>query len=69
MRYRCKAGDVLDAICATHYGTEHGTTEMVLRENHGLADYGTHLPTGLVIELPDIVANPTPVTQQVSLWD
>jgi phage tail protein X len=68
MQYRCKQGDVLDAICATHYGTEHGTTELVLRANPGLSARDVHLPTGLLIELPEIVA-PAPVTQTVKLWD
>lgn len=67
--YRCKDRDVLDAICAEHYGTEHGTTELVLRENPGLCDYPPHLPLGLVIRLPVIAAAPPSVAQTVSLWD
>lgn len=69
MQYQCKQGDVLDEICAQHYGTEHGTTEMVLAANTGLAAHGVHLPVGLVIELPDLQQNPAPVVQQVTLWD
>lgn len=67
--YRCKQGDVLDAICYAHYGTEHGTTEMVLNANPGLADYPVHLPMGLVIRLPVVQVASQPVAQTVSLWD
>lgn len=49
--YQCKQGDVLDAVCYRHYGTEVGTTEAVLKANFGLANYVV-LPVGLVILLP-----------------
>lgn len=68
MQYRCKQGDVLDAVCATHYGTEHGTTEFVLRVNPSLSSAAVHLPMGLLIELPEITT-PAPVTQTAKLWD
>ncbi|EJC7761388.1 TPA: tail protein X [Escherichia coli] len=62
-------GDVLDAICATHYGTENLSTvlTLVLEANQGLADKGAVYPAGIRIVLPEI-------TQQVSespysLWD
>lgn len=67
--YRCKQGDVLDAICHAHYGSEHGTTELVLRENPGLADYSGILPMGLLIRLPVIQQQSTPIVETVSLWD
>ena len=69
MIYICKQGDVLDAICYQHYGTEHGTTELVLNGNPSLCSYGTHLPHGLVIELPLLNTNPETFAQQVSLWE
>ena len=62
-------GDVLDATCATHYGTENLSTvlTLVLEANQGLADKGAVYPAGIRIVLPEI-------TQQVSespysLWD
>ncbi|EFC1576786.1 tail protein X [Escherichia coli] len=62
-------GDVLDAICATHYGTENlsAVLTLVLEANQGLADKGAVYPAGIRIVLPEI-------TQQVSespysLWD
>ena len=62
-------GDVLDAICATHYGTENlsAVLTLVLEANHGLAEKGAVYPAWIHIVLPEI-------TQQVSespysLWD
>ncbi len=62
-------GDVLDAICATHYGTENlsAVLTLVLEANQGLAEKGAVYPAGIRIVLPEI-------TQQVSespysLWD
>lgn len=62
-------GDVLDAICATHYGTENlsAVLTLVLEANQALADKGAVYPAGIRIVLPEI-------TQQVSespysLWD
>lgn len=62
-------GDVLDAICATHYGTENlsAVLTLVLEANQGLAEKGAVYPAGISIVLPEI-------TQQVSespysLWD
>lgn len=66
--YRTQDGDVLDAICARHYGTEHGTTELVLQTNPGLADQPVALPSGLLITLPDL-AKPGTTAQTVNLWD
>ncbi|MEJ9427831.1 tail protein X [Escherichia coli] len=62
-------GDVLDAICATHYSTENlsAVLTLVLEANQGLAEKGAVYPAGIRIVLPEI-------TQQVSespysLWD
>ncbi|HBU6551948.1 TPA: tail protein X, partial [Citrobacter freundii] len=40
--YQTRDGDVLDAICAVHYGTENlsGSVTQVLEANQGLADQG-----------------------------
>lgn len=69
--YTTKPNDVLDAVCYAHYGVE-GCTETVLSANPGIADYGTHLPEGVVIRLPTLqTAAPqvAQVAQVVSLWD
>jgi phage tail protein X len=65
--YVTKDGDVLDAICWSHYGSRVGTAEAVLKANPGLASRGAALPAGVVILLPDVAA---PAAQQaVRLWD
>lgn len=69
VEYITTPNEVLDAICHAHYGEEHGTTELVLAANPGLADYGAHLPEGMVIRLPVIATDPQPLAQTVSLWD
>ena len=66
--YTTKPNDVLDAVCYAHYGAE-GHTETVLIANPGLADYGTHLPEGVVIRLPALQTAAPQVAQVVSLWD
>lgn len=67
--YQTRDGDVLDAICAVHYGTESlsDSVTQVLEANQGLADQGAMYPSGLYITLPDLV---TPVAESpFSLWD
>ncbi|EPV3668449.1 tail protein X, partial [Enterobacter hormaechei] len=51
MTYQTRDGDVLDAICATHYGTENLSyiVTQVLEANPGLADRGAVYPSGLFI--------------------
>ncbi len=66
-KYRCKDGDMLDAICFKYYGSQIGTAEAVLEANPGLAEHGPMLPAGLVIELPDIDA--PQAEKAVRLWD
>jgi phage tail protein X len=67
--YTTRQNDMVDAIAAWAYGSEHGgTTEAILQANDGLADYGPLLPENLVITLPDI-ALPAPASlSSVSLW-
>lgn len=65
MKYRCKDGDVLDAVCFEYYGHEQAV-EQVLEENPNLAVSGTRLTTGTIIELPDLPEKETPT---ISLWD
>jgi len=65
--YRTKEYDMLDWICWKHYGFQSGAVEVVLTSNHELAEWGSFLPAGLLITLPEIkkaAAKPT-----IKLWD
>lgn len=66
--YVTKDGDTADFIAWKHYGNQNaGTVEALVDANHGLADMGPVLPSGLVINLP--VIETTATTQGVKLWD
>lgn len=69
-QYQTRDGDTLDRICWLHYGRQDGAVETVLEANRaiGLSSYGPILPSGLVIDLPDIDAAATD-SATVSLWD
>ncbi len=64
--YRTKQGDTVDHICWRFYG-DTLAVQRVLEANPGLADRGTTLPGGLVIELPKRTEKTKPAT--VRLWD
>ena len=61
-------GETVDAICWRHYGRTAGVTEAVLDANPGLADLGTILPHGTLVQLPE-VAPQAEQRQMVNLWD
>ncbi|WP_107495320.1 tail protein X [Thalassobius sp. I31.1] len=63
--YRTKEGDMVDAICKAHYGSET-MARTVYEANPGLAAHGSLLPMGLVVLLPDPA--PEPVRQPIRLW-
>ena len=64
--YSTKDGDVLDAICRKHYGTE-AVFLQVLNANPGLSELGVKLSAGIQIALPDIeIPKKEP---EASLWD
>jgi len=66
--YITRSGDLLDAICKAHYGTESPATEAVLEANPGLAEHAAGpLPAGLTITLPAI--EPQQDRDIVRLWD
>lgn len=71
MEYVTKQNDVLDDVIFRHYGTTKGIVEKVLERNRplGLADYDTHLPAGLVIDLPEIENEEEEKTNLTRLWD
>lgn len=64
--YSTKDGDVLDAICRKHYGTETVFLQ-VLNANPGLSELGVKFSAGIQIILPDIeIPKKEP---EASLWD
>lgn len=58
-------GDVLDALCKTHLGSEQ-MAPTVLDLNPGLAALGPIYEAGIAITLPDL--EPVPATPRVRLW-
>lgn len=68
MKYRSKDGDVLDAICTTHYGDAPFQIATVIAANPGLAVLGPVLPSGVIITLPP-VEDATPAAPTIRLWD
>lgn len=69
MQYRTRANDVLDRICFLHYGIS-GVVQKVLEANPHLSDYGPVLPSGILINLPDIdVKAEKAAKQTINLWD
>ena len=68
MKYQTRDGDVLDAIALKYYGTTEGTVEKILEENRELAFQPVSLPSGLIIDLPNIVL-PIKENKKVRLWD
>ena len=63
--WRTTDGDMLDAICRMHYGTERHVPA-VLAANPGLAALGPVYAAGVLITLP-VVAAPVEAGQ-VRLW-
>ena len=63
--WRTTDGDMLDAICRAHYGTERHVPA-VLAANPGLAALGPVYAAGVQITLP-VVAAPVEAGQ-VRLW-
>lgn len=67
MKIRTLQGDTVDGICWRFYGRTTGMTETVLLANPGLAEKGAVIPTGLLIEMPDVTSAPT--QPLIQLWD
>ena len=62
MIYRTKDGDVLDQICAKHYGDAPYRVEDVLAANPGLAAHGPVMASGLHVNVAKV--NPSQVEHQ-----
>lgn len=58
-------GDLLDAICHSHYGHLNGCLEAVLEANYGLAAEPQPFRAGVVITLPDL---PVQDGHTLQLW-
>ena len=67
MKIRTTQGDTVDGICWRFYGRTTGMTETVLLANPGLAEKGAVIPTGLLIDMPEVTAEPT--QPLIQLWD
>ena len=67
MKIRTIQGETVDEICWRFYGRTTDMTETVLLANPGLAEKGAVMPAGLLIEMPNVTAEPgQPLIQ---LWD
>lgn len=62
---RAQQGDTVDLIAFRHYG-DSTMVEAILEANPGLAKYGTLLPHGLKVDLPERTVTPK---RGVNLWD
>lgn len=60
-------GETLDALCFRVLGQTAGVVERTLELNPGLAGYGTVLPHGTPVELPDVAEQPQKT--MIQLWD
>lgn len=68
MIYRTKDGDVLDQLCAKHYGDAPWRIEDVLASNPGLALHGPVMRSGVLILLP-VVEGAAEARATIRLWD
>ncbi|MEY0512938.1 tail protein X [Providencia manganoxydans] len=67
MKIRTVQGDTVDGLCWRFYGRTTGMTEAVLLANPGLAEKGAIIPAGLLIDMPEVTAQPT--QPLIQLWD
>lgn len=70
MRVRSLQGDTIDALCHRHLGRTVGVVEQVFELNYGISLHGLVLPTGTVVELPDLTTptNRAEMRPLVQLW-
>ncbi len=66
IKYRCKDGDIIDAICYRYYGNLD-MVEAVFDMNLGLCDRSPILTAGYLINLPDAAVKIS--KQKINLWD
>jgi phage tail protein X len=67
-QYLTKEGDMLDEIAYRYYGsTTNKVVENIIDANFNISNYGPILPSGILIELPEI--KQTVEKRKVKLWD
>jgi phage tail protein X len=67
--YLCVGGERLDQVAHASYGVQNGALEALLISNPGIAILGVHLPKGLAVLLPDLLASRSASTsREVALW-
>ena len=70
MEVRALQGETIDALCWRVLGRTRGVVEAVLDLNRDLAQYGSILPHGLLVELPDEVPQAAQSgAERLQLWD
>ena len=69
MQVRAQQHDTVDALVWRYLGDGAGYVEQTLELNPGLAQHGAVLPSGLIVTLPEPVANSAAVADLVQLWD
>lgn len=71
MRVIAHQGDTLDALLWRHTGRTGALLEATLLANPGLAEFGTVLPHGTPVEIPEAALRaPAQADQQlIQLWD
>ncbi|WGO84679.1 tail protein X [Arsenophonus apicola] len=67
MKLLARQGETLDALCFRTLGQTAGVVEKALDLNSGLAEMGTILAHGTLVELPDMIEQPKKLMLQ--LWD
>jgi len=67
IRYFTKENDMVDWICWKHYGRQSGAVEEVYAANPNLAEWGSYLPAGIIILLPELSSDDTELP--IRLWD
>ena len=60
--------DTVDAICWRNYRRSSGVVEAVLEANPHLSEFGTFLPMGTKVQLPELQTQQNK-TQSIQLWD
>jgi phage tail protein X len=68
MQVRSIAGDTVGTLLFRHLGRDDDEAEAAFYAvNTGVAKYGPVLPSGVVVNIPDIA--PPPLQTVVSVWD
>ena len=66
MKYRTREGDMLDHICLKYY-KRLDVLPQILAANPRIAEYGSVLPAGIIINLP--LVDTRAAETEVRLWN